>query len=143
MKKKIILSATLAAALAATAACSRSPGYYDNGYYAGQNTAVCVDRMGNRVPDTQCGGGGYAGANNAFLWYYLGRSSVIPYYGTHVGGGSYTRTAGATYFHAPVSANVTRSVAVSRGGLGSSARSYSSARSGGFSGGRGFGSVGG
>jgi hypothetical protein len=100
VKKKIILSATLAAALAATAACSRSPGYYDNGYYAGQNTAVCVDRMGNRVPDTQCNGGG-GGMGNAFLWYYLGRSSAIPYYGQHVYGGSFTRTSGATYFHAP------------------------------------------
>lgn len=140
MSKKIILTTTLAAALAATASgCSRQSGYGDDGYYAANNTAVCTDRSGRRVPDRYCQRGGH-GMGNAFLWYYLGRSSAVPYYGSHVTGGSFTRTAGATYFHAPAAANVTRSVAVSRGGLGSSARGFG----GSFGGGRGsFGSVGG
>jgi hypothetical protein len=141
--KKFLLSATVAAAMAATlAGCNRSP-YYGNGYYAGQNTSICTNQFHQRVPDYECNGS----YGNAFVWYYLGRSSVVPYYGQTVFGGGYTRTAGATYFHAPVAANVTRSVAVSRGGFGSSARTYSapvgssissyssSGRSSGFTGG--------
>jgi hypothetical protein len=88
---------------------------------AGQNTSICTNQFHQRVPDYECNGS----YGNAFVWYYLGRQSVVPYYGQTVFGGGYTRTAGATYFHAPVAANVTRSVAVSRGGFGSSARTYS------------------
>lgn len=140
MKKNILLTATLAAAIAATAAgCSQRSGYSDDGYYGDRdrNTAICTDKKGKRVPDRYCQRG--SSGSSAFLWYYLGRSSAIPYYGDTVRGGSYTRTAGATYFHAPVNANVTKSTAVSRGGFGSSAR----AKGGSFGGGRSSGSVGG
>jgi hypothetical protein len=55
---------------------------HENGYYAGQNTAVCTDRMGNRVPDNSVRWRRITTvSNNAFLWYYLGRSSAVPYYG--------------------------------------------------------------
>lgn len=134
MTKKFMLTATIAAAIAATASgCGpRQPqGYADNGYYSGRDTAVCTDRSGRRVDDRYCQRNSHSGMGNAFMWYYLGRSSATPYMGQPVRGGTFTRTAGATYFHAPSAANVTRSVAVSRGGLGSSARSF-----GGFSGGR-------
>ena len=125
--KSIELKFTLVAAAAAlTTACQPDQ---PKQWTAQQDTAVCVDKQGNRVPDGQCapqgayhGGGG----GNAFLWYYLGRQSAIPYYGERVGGGSFTRTASATYFHAPVGASMTRSAAVSRGGFGSSAHSFGS-----------------
>jgi len=121
--KTIHLNLTLVAASAMTlAACDQQPDQWT----AQQDTQICVDKSGNRVPDADCQnyhpGGGAVG--NAFLWYYLGRSSAVPYYGERVSGGSFTRTAGATYFHAPVSTAMTRSAAVARGGFGSSARSF-------------------
>jgi len=122
----IHLNLTLVAASAMTlAACDDQPNQPDQ-WIAQQDTAICVDKSGNRVPDADCqtyhGGGG--GVGTAFLWYYLGRSSAVPYYGERVSGGSFTRTAGATYFHAPVGTAMTRSAAVARGGFGSSARSF-------------------
>lgn len=138
-KKRFVLAATLAAALAMTAGCKRQGGWDDGNYaynnYAGQNTALCVDRRNNqRLPDSYCQRGYNGGGANPFLWYYLGRSSAIPYYGEPVRGGSFTRTAGATYFHTTPSMNMTRSVAISRGGFGSSARSSFSGARGGFGG---------
>lgn len=95
---------------------------------AQRDTAICVDHQGNRVPDSDCQQTAYAGGGHVspFLWYYLGRSSTIPYYGERAYGGSWTRTSGATYFHAPVDTAVTRSAAVSRGGLGATARAFGS-----------------
>lgn len=126
MQKKIVLSVTLAASLAALAACGQPQRSTDYNVYADRDTAVCTDRKGKRVADRYCQRNTSGGASSAFLWYYLGRSSSVPYYGDSVRGGSYTRTRGATYFHAPKTASVTRSAAVSRGGLGSSARSSGS-----------------
>lgn len=120
--KTIHLNLTLIAASAVTlAACDHQPDHW----IAQQNTMVCVDQSGNRVPDADCQN--YhpgSGVGHAFLWYYLGRQSAVPYYGERVSGGSFTRTAGATYFHAPVSTAMTRSAAVARGGFGASARSF-------------------
>ncbi len=120
--KTIHLNLTLVAASAMIlAACDQQP----QQWVAQQDTQICVDKGGNRVADADCqnyhGGGG---ASSAFLWYYLGRSSAVPYYGERVSGGSFTRTSGATYFHAPVSTAMTRSAAIARGGFGSSARSF-------------------
>jgi uncharacterized protein YgiB involved in biofilm formation len=120
----LALTGALASALL-LAGCQRS----DSDWIAQRNTAVCVDRTGMRVPDADCQSG-YAspgGGGNAFLWYYLGRSSTIPTYGGYAYGGGYTRTAGATYFHAPVATAVTESAAISRGGFGSSAHSFGGA----------------
>lgn len=120
----IHLNLTLLAASAMTlAACDD----HSDHWIAQQDTQICVDKGGNRVPDADCQnyhGGGGGGAGSAFLWYYLGRSSAVPYYGERVSGGSFTRTSGATYFHAPVSTAMTRSAAIARGGFGSSARSF-------------------
>jgi hypothetical protein len=122
--KTIHLNLTLVAASAVTlAACDQQP----DQWVAQQDTMVCVDKSGDRVPDGNCQtphAGAGAGVGTAFLWYYLGRNSVVPYYGERVSGGSFTRTAGATYFHAPVRTAMTRSAAVARGGFGSSARSF-------------------
>ena len=126
--KTIHLNITLAAASAITLAACDQPA---KEWTAEQDTAICADRNGTRVPDAQCQAQSQnhhigAGVGTAFLWYYLGRNSMIPYYGERVRGGSFTRTPGATYFHAPVRTAMTRSAAISRGGFGSSARSFGS-----------------
>lgn len=124
-KRELALTAALASAIL-LAACDRQ-----NDWTTQRDTAVCVDQQGNRVPDSDCQSsatyaGGYhgGGGGNAFLWYYLGRHSAIPPYGERATGGSFTRTAGATYFHAPVSTAFTRSAAIARGGFGESAHAF-------------------
>ena len=114
------ITAAVAAALA-VAGCNHQP----DEWTARQDTAVCVDQQGSRVADDQCSRRPGLGVS-PFLWYYLGRSSALPYYGDRVAGGSFTRTAGATYFHAPVTTAMTRSAAISRGGFGASAHSFGS-----------------
>ena len=124
MRFNDVLIFTTALASSLTLSACGQPSYQQT---ADQDTAVCVDREGNRVPDDRCNSNaGYhgGGVSNAFLWYYLGRSSAIPYYGERVGGGSFVRPAGASYFHAPSSTSMSRSVAISRGGFGSSAHSF-------------------
>lgn len=127
MKGELKITTAIAAALLA-AACSEKPD--DSwGETAARDTAICTDRNGQRVPETNCqqrashGGG----AGSAFLWYYLASSSVVPYYGDRVGGGSYQRAPGARYFRAHAASSMTRSAAISRGGFGSSARGFGGA----------------
>ncbi len=128
-RKAFVLTATCAAALAVSA-CQKEPQQAWNGdVQSTQATAVCVDQEGKRVPDSRCGsmrqansGGGGFSAADAFLWYYLGRSMSMPYYGEPVRGGSYTPAPNTNYARAPSTMNTTRSAAVSRGGLGSSSR---------------------
>lgn len=127
-KKKIDLTLTAAlASILMLSACSQE----NDDWTAQKDTAVCVDKSGQRVPDSNCDGresansGSFGGGSNPFLWYYLGRNSAIPAYGEAATGGSFTRTASATYFHAPVSTRVSASEAgISRGGFGSSASSH-------------------
>lgn len=120
MKADLKITTALAVTLLA-AGCQRE----DNGWSADRDTAVCVDRSGKRVPDAQCPPRTYAsyhgGGGNAFLWYYLGRNSTVPYYGDSVRGGSFTGRPGATYAAAPAEVAMTRAAAISRGGFGSSA----------------------
>ena len=129
--KELGITTGVAAALLA-GACSQ--GQPDNGWTADKDTAICVDQQGHRVPDGQCpqqrvaSAGGGIGAS-PFLWYYLGRASAVPYYGDRVSGGSYAPAAGRSYFRAPAATAMTRSAAISRGGFGSSARSFGGGRS--------------
>lgn len=114
------------------------PDNWDGTYVASRDTRICVDPKTNeRRPDRECDKA-RSGGSNAFLWYYLGRNSSMPYYGERVRGGSFTRTAGATYFHAPSAVNQTRTQSVktvqtakaaqrssvSRGGFGSSSSRF-------------------
>lgn len=131
MKKQLTITTTMAATLMALPACSRQDGWED--VVADRDTAVCVDQQGRRVDDESCranrahGGGGMG---SAFLWYYLGRSAAVPYYGDSIhdrrfaGRGSFTPQFGANYAPAPAQTRMTRSQAVSRGGLGSSGRRF-------------------
>lgn len=131
MRKDLTITTAIAAALLATG-CSEPE---EDGWTAQNDTAICTDREGKRVPDDQCprqalvdgyhGGGG----SSAFLWYFLGRNSVIPPYGERVQGGSFSRAAGRSYGRAPSSTFVTRAGAISRGGFGASAHSFGGARS--------------
>jgi hypothetical protein len=129
--KDFDLKITGALALAfVTAACGPTSDY-DVQEFADRDTAVCVDKQGRRVDDSNCRRG--YGGNGAFYPYYVNRGGPIPYYGDSVrearyrGGGGFRQTPGRSYYRAPASTTVTRSAAVSRGGFGSSAR-------GGFSG---------
>ncbi len=120
MKADLKITTALAATLLA-AGCQQQP---DNGWTADRDTAVCVDRAGKRVPDAQCPRTAYAGQSGGvspFLWYYLGRSASVPYYGEPVRGGSFAMRPGSSYSRAPAFTAVTRAGAISRGGFGSSA----------------------
>jgi hypothetical protein len=137
MKKQLVMTTAMAAALAALPGCSSNNGWNEDAV-ADRETAVCVDQQGTRVDDDLCDDDDYrygGGGGNAFLWYYLGRSSAIPYYGDSIhhrrygGRGSFVPTPGVSYGKAPASTRITRSQAVSRGGLGSSGRRYGGGRS--------------
>jgi hypothetical protein len=133
MKKQLTMTSAMAAALLALPACSSNDGWNED-VIADRDTAVCVNREGTRVDDDLCDDD-WGGGSNAFLWYYLGRSSAVPYYGDSIhdrryrGRGSFKRQAGISYYPAPPATRMTRSQAVSRGGLGSSGRSFGGGRS--------------
>lgn len=140
MKKQLSMTTAMAAALLSLPGCSSNDDWNED-VVADRDTAICVDKDGNRVDDSQCGqrtvyhSGGGGGVGNAFLWYYLGRNSAVPYYGEsirdprYVGRGSFAPVAGVSYAAAPAASRMTRSAAVSRGGLGSSGRSFGGGRS--------------
>ncbi len=125
--RDLTITTGVAAALL-VAGCSRQSDQ-DNGWTADRDTAVCVDQQGKRAPDDKCpqqrvASTGHMGVGNAFLWYYLGRQSAVPYYGEPVRGGSFAPAAGHSYFRAPAGTAVTRAAAIARGGFGSSARGF-------------------
>ena len=138
MRKQLTMTTAMAAALLALPACSSNNDWNED-VVADKDTAVCVDKQGTRVEDNRCGaqtahsGGGFSAA--PFLWYYLGRSSAVPYYGDSIndrrfaGRGSFEPRQGVAYARAPASTGMTRSRAVSRGGLGSSGRYFGGGRS--------------
>ena len=137
MKKQLTMTTAMAAALMALPACS-SHDDWNGDVVADRDTAVCVDKDGKRVDDSLCApansqannyhGGYHGGGSNAFLWYYIGRQSAVPYYGESVRdtrfAGSYQARNGVVYHAAPESTRMARSAAVSRGGLGSSSRRF-------------------
>jgi hypothetical protein len=135
MKKQLFMTPAMAATLLAATGCSSAEDDWNQDAIAQQDTAVCVDSSGTRVDDDRCDDDRYRGGSSAFLWYYIGRSSALPYYGDSIrdrrfaGRGSYRPVPGASYQRAPASTRVTRSQAVSRGGFGSSSRRFGGARS--------------
>ena len=132
--KDLTITVGVAAALLA-GGCSSKPD--DNGWTADKDTAICVDKDGKRVPDAQCPQQRVAHANSfgsPFLWYYLGRSAAVPYYGERAFGGGYAPTVGHSYVRAPAGsarvapAGFVRSGSVTRGGFGSSGHFFGGAR---------------
>lgn len=135
MRKQLTMTTAMAAALVALPACSSNDGWTGD-VVADRDTAVCVNQQGSRVDDDLCDDDGpRTGGSSAFLWYYIGRNSAVPYYGDSIydrryaRGGSFARQPGVAYSRAPASTKMTRSQAVSRGGLGSSSRRFGGGRS--------------
>jgi hypothetical protein len=139
MKKQIVMTTAMAAALAGLPACS-SGNDWNEEVIADRDTAVCVDQSGARVDDDLCDDDRHRGSpmGSAFLWYYIGRSAAVPYYGDSIYDRRYARYGrynsfvpqpGRSYADAPRSTRMTRSQAVSRGGLGSSSRRFGGGRS--------------
>jgi hypothetical protein len=133
MKKQLTMTSAMAAALLTLPACS-SNDEWNEGAYADSDTAICVDGDGERVDNDLCDGDHYRGAYG-YSYYYFGGRSRIPYYGESVhdrryaSKGAFTPAPGVRYAPPPAASRMTRSQAVSRGGLGSSGRSFG--RSGG------------
>jgi hypothetical protein len=136
MKKQFAMTTAMAASLAALSGCS-SNDWDDGQVYTNYDTTVCVDRDGRRVYDDWCEDDRYyagsGGGSGGYYRYYIGRNGAVPYYGDSIRergiAGSYQPRAGATYYPSPVDSRVTRSQAISRGGLGSSGRFFGSGRS--------------
>ncbi|WP_294236173.1 hypothetical protein [uncultured Sphingomonas sp.] len=112
----------MAAALLASG-CNRAKA--DDNWTADQDTAICTDAQGKRLPDDRCRQTRVGGGGGAF-WYFLGRGRAIPFYGERATGGSFRAAPGARYAAAPSGSAMTRSAAVSRGGFGSSAARFGS-----------------
>ena len=133
MNKQLRITTAMAAAMIALPGCSSNDGWDDN-VVADRDTAVCVDQNGTRVDDSRCGNTHRSGVSSGLMWYYLGRGSAVPYYGDSIrdrrfATGSYNPRTGAVYSSAPPRTQMTRSRAVSRGGLGSTSRRFGSGRS--------------
>ena len=132
MQKKLTMTTAMAASIAALSGCS-SNDRVDN-QYASNDTAVCTDWDGERVDDDQCDDHSYqTGSGARHSWFYIRRGSPLPFYGDSVRdprfAGSYTADTGRGYYRAPAASRMTRSQAVSRGGLGSSSRAFGGGRS--------------
>jgi hypothetical protein len=132
-KKQLTMTTAMATLLLGLPVACSSGNDWDDDVIADRDTAVCVNQEGERVDDDYCDDDRGGGVSNAFLWYYIGRNSAVPYYGDSIRHsrykGSYKPAPGVSYGKAPASTRMTRSTAVSRGGLGSSSRSYGGGRS--------------
>ena len=123
MKKfNLPLTTAISAAILVCSACNSSN--KDKDWQASDNTRVCVDRDGKRVPEDQCrnqsyNGGAYNGGGSGispFLWYYIARGGYVPAYYRPAYGGSY-QPADSVGSYAPAPANAPAG-AVTRGGFG-------------------------
>lgn len=122
MTRKITLTATLAATLTGLAGCASS----SDEMLAQQNTRICVDEDGDRIDDDYCENRRSGFGTFAFL--YLRKGSPIPYYYDNVRDPKYSKFVSRSplpgAIRAPAASAMSRSSAVSRGGLGSSSRSF-------------------
>jgi hypothetical protein len=126
MNKDLTFTATMAATLMTLSFCSSPKNEWED-VVSDTDTAVCVDQEGRRVRDDDCQS---TGPNRAARWYYMRRNSPVPLYGDSVhatrfgDAGSFEPRSGVQYYTAPPSTHLTRSEAVSRGGLGASGRRF-------------------
>jgi hypothetical protein len=131
MRKRLTLTASLAAALSG---CAQTKDDWSEDSYSAVETAVCVDRDKRVVDESQCQQDRFYGRPGGYSHYYMGRGMRLPFYGDSVtdarfAGGSFQPARGVQYYGPPVETRVTRSVARSRGGFGSSGRSFGGGRS--------------
>ncbi|MDT7933125.1 MAG: hypothetical protein RQ833_00785 [Sphingomonadaceae bacterium] len=107
------------AAAATLAACDR-----DKRDWAESDVKVCRDAQGRRVDDRQCeqqtARAGHSGGHMpGVAWYFLGRGSQVARLGEPLTGGSPVARPGVSYARATPAT-------ITRGGFGSSARSFGS-----------------
>lgn len=123
MDKKLTFTATLAAALTGLSACSDGP----REVVAENDTRICVDEWGSRIDDDYCEDD-YRRSGSGAAFLYLRKGSPIPYYYDNVRDKKYAKYLSRSPLpgavRAPSSFSMSRSSAVSRGGLGSSSRSF-------------------
>ena len=121
MDKKLTLTASLAAVLTGLSGCSSGP----QEVLAANNTRICVDEWGSRIDDDYCENRSYRSGGS---FVYLRSGSPVPYYYDNVRDRKYasyvSRSPLPGFVRAPAASNMARSSAVSRGGLGSSGRSF-------------------
>lgn len=135
MKKQLFLTTAMAATLSSLSGCSSPEDDWGSEVTADSDTAVCMDEDGYRIDDNACDKDYAVRSSGGRYWYYVNRGNRIPYYGDSVLDprlgfqGTYFRNEGVKYARAPATANISRSVAVSRGGFGSKARFFGSGRS--------------
>jgi hypothetical protein len=135
MKKQLTMTTAMAAALIALPACSSTGNGWEEEVVADADTAICVNEAGERVDDDLCDDDFGSRRSYGFAHYYIGRGRPLPYYGDSIqhrrfaGAGSFNMDPTRTYGRAPAATRMTRSAAVSRGGLGSSGRSFGGGRS--------------
>jgi hypothetical protein len=111
MKKfNLPLTTAISAAILASAGCSSN-----REWQTGDNTRVCVDQNGNRIPEDQCRNQPATGYS-PYRWYYISRGGYIPTYYGPVGGGSYFPASSPDSYHAAPSE--APAGAVTRGGFG-------------------------
>lgn len=111
MKKfNLPLTTAISAAMLASSACSD-----EREWQTSNNTRVCVDNSGHRIPDAQCFNQ-QSNPISPYRWYYISHGGYVPIYGGFAGGGSYMPIDSGSYVSAPASAPVG---AVTRGGFGS------------------------
>lgn len=133
MKKQLGMTAALSATLLGAHACSSNDDWNED-VYAERDTYVCVSGDGTRVDDDLCDDDSYV-HGSSYRPYYYGARSRLPYYGETIydsryrNTGSFVARTDTAYDRAPVATRMTRSQAVSRGGLGSYGRSYGGGRS--------------
>lgn len=134
MKRRLKLTAAMAATLAGAPACTTQDDWGDD-TMAEYDTAFCTDSQGYRVDDDLCDDSQYGGGYYGYNRYYLRKGNPIPYYGDSVNDPRFRNTVsrnpafGVNYGRAPVATSMTRSQAISRGGLGSRGSSFGGGRS--------------
>jgi hypothetical protein len=114
LMKRFILPLTTAISAAMLASVSCGP---DREWQINNNTKVCVDQNGNRIPEDKCGDQpSGTGTGAPYRWYYVSRGGYVPIYNYPVSGGSYEPSEDPTaYVPAPA---VAPEGAIMRGGFG-------------------------
>jgi hypothetical protein len=134
MKKKLLITSTMAMTLAALSGCS-SGDEWNEDVIASDDTAICVDQNGTRIEDKDCDKSRFSSGIPIGAFFYFARGARLPYIGDSLRDSRYNfkgyskPIAGVKYNAAPTSTGVSRSTAIARGGFGSGSRSYGGGRS--------------
>jgi hypothetical protein len=134
MKKKLLITSTMAMTLAALSGCSSGDDWNED-VIASDDTAICVDQNGTRIEDEECDKSRYTNGGSRGSFFYFARGARLPYIGDSLRDSRYKFAGyskpmvGVKYNAAPSSTGMSRSSAIARGGFGSGSRSYGGGRS--------------